>query len=65
MEERVIVPKPEMPDVGTVLKWLEICSRDDTCGLCSGCPYSGGDRSYEEGCGKLLADAARIIKFLM
>ena len=63
--ERVMVPEPEMPDAEMVRKWLTICSRVGSPELCRQCPYymEGGD--YEDGCGKLLADAARIIRFLM
>lgn len=63
--ERVVVPEQEMPDAETVRKWLTICSRVGSPEICRQCPYymEGGD--YEDGCGKLLADAARIIKFLM
>lgn len=63
--ERVVVPEPEMPDAEMVRKWLTICSRVGSPEICRQCPYymEGGD--YEDGCGKLLADAARIIKFLM
>ena len=63
--ERVIVPEPEMPDAEMVRKWLTICSRDGSLEVCGQCPYYMESGGYEESCGKLLADAARIIKFLM
>ena len=63
--ERVRVPKPEMPDVETVRKWLNICGSDDAGKHCHECPYYRESGSSEDGCGKLLLDAARIIKFLM
>lgn len=36
---------------------LKECSKTDS--TCQGCPYNLPD--YEEGCGKLLADAARLL----
>ena len=63
--ERVVVPEPEMPDAETVRKWLTICSRDLSPEECGQCPYYMEGCGYVESCGKLLADAARIIKFLM
>lgn len=63
--ELVCVPEPEMPDAEMVRKWLTICSRDGSLEVCGQCPYYKEGGSYEQSCGKLLADAARIIKFLM
>lgn len=61
-EKRVIVYE-DMPDAGEVQKWLKICSRDDAGERCKECPWNKDP--YENGCGKLLADAARLIAFLM
>ena len=61
-EKRVIVHE-DMPDAELVRKWLTICSRDDAGEHCKDCPYNADP--YENGCGKLLADAARLIRFLM
>lgn len=36
---------------------LQKCSKDNC--DCDGCPYN--KQGYEEGCGKLLADAARLL----
>lgn len=63
--ERVIVPEPEMPDAEMVRKWLTICAYDSAAKHCRECPYYRESGANEEGCGKLLLDAARIIKFLM
>ena len=57
--ERVRVPKQEMPDVETVRKWLTICGSDHSGKPCNECPY------YPNKCDDLLLDADRIIKFLM
>lgn len=61
-EKRFIVHE-DMPDAGEVQKWLKICSRDDAGERCKECPWN--EDPYENGCGKLLADAARLIAFLM
>lgn len=63
--ERVRVPNPEMPDVETVRKWLTICACDSAAKHCRECPYYRESGSSEDGCDKLLLDAARVIKFLM
>lgn len=60
--ERVIVHQ-EMPDAEVVNKWLHICSKDDAGEHCCKCPYNRDP--YENGCGQLLADAAKLIRFLM
>lgn len=60
--ERITVHE-NMPDAELVRKWLEICGRDDAGEHCKDCPWSKDP--YENGCGKLLADASRLIKFLM
>lgn len=60
--ERVIVHQ-DMPDAEVVNKWLHICSKDDAGEHCSKCPYNRDP--YENGCGQLLADAAKLIRFLM
>lgn len=57
--ERVMVPKPEIPDVETVRKWLTICGSDHSGKPCNECPYDPNK------CDDLLLDADRIIKFLM
>ena len=46
-----------------VIKWLQICSRNDAGKLCKECPYN--KPAYEEGCGKLLADAAKLLEAVM
>lgn len=61
-ENRVIVHQ-DMPDAAVVTKWLHICSRDDAGEHCKDCPYNADP--YENGCGKLLADAEKLIRFLM
>lgn len=43
-----------------IIKVLKICSKDNTNGFCKTCPY-GGDLDFEEGCGRLLADAALLL----
>ena len=53
----------DMPDAEAVSKWLHICSRDDAGEHCKDCPYNADP--YENGCGKLLADAEKLIRFLM
>lgn len=53
----------DMPDAEAVSKWLHICSRDDAGEHCKDCPYNTDP--YENGCGKLLADAEKLIRFLM
>lgn len=63
--ERVRVPKPEMPDVETVRKWLTICAYDSAAKHCRECPYYRESGTNEEGCGKLLLDAERLIRFLI
>ena len=63
--ERVRVPEPEMPDAETVRKWLTIGAYDCAAKHCCECAYYRESGANEEGCGKLLLDAARIIKFLM
>ena len=62
---RLIVPDPEMPDAETVRKWLNICAYDSAAKHCREFPYYRESGSSEDGCGKLLLDAARIIKFLL
>lgn len=57
--ERVRVPKPEMPDVETVREWLTICGSGHAAKHCHECPY------FPDKCDDLLLDAGRIIKFLM
>lgn len=42
-----------------VIKWLNICSKDNAGEHCNDCPYNQG--AYEDGCGKLLADAALLL----
>ena len=54
-----------MPDAEVVRKWLTICAYDSAAKHCRECPYYRESGANEEGCGKLLLDAARIIKFLM
>ena len=61
-EKRVIVHQ-DMPDAETVSKWLHICSRDDAGEHCYKCPYNTDPN--EDGCGKLLSDAEKLIRFLM
>lgn len=61
-ENRVTVHE-DMADPEVVRKWLTICSKDNAGEHCHKCPYNTDP--YENGCGKLLADAARLIKFLM
>lgn len=56
---RLSVPEPEMPDVETVRKWLNICGSDDAGKHCRECPY------WPDKCFDLLLDADRIIKFLL
>lgn len=56
---RLIVHDPEVPDVETVRKWLNICGSSDAVNRCRECPY------YPNKCDDLLLDADRIIKFLM
>ena len=62
MENRVIVHE-DMPDAELVREWLTICSRDDAGERCKDCPWNRDP--YENGCGKLLRDAERLIGFLM
>lgn len=62
MENRVTVHE-NMPDAELVRKWLTICSRDDAGEHCKDCPWNW--YPYENGCGKLLRDAERLIAFLM
>ena len=62
IENRVTVHK-DMPEAEVVSKWLHICSKDDAGEHCKDCPYNKDP--YENGCGKLLADAAKLIRFLM
>ena len=61
-ESRVIVHQ-DMPDAELVRKWLTICSRDDAGEHCKDCPWNNDP--YENGCGKLLGDAEKLIRFLM
>lgn len=61
-ENRVIVHE-DMPDAEVVNKWLHICSKDDAGEHCKDCPYNNDP--YENGCGKLLADAEKLIRFLL
>ena len=61
-EKRLIVHE-DMPDAELVRQWLTNCSKDDAWESCNKCPWNKDP--YENGCGKLLADAARLIKFLM
>lgn len=61
-ENRVIVHE-DMPDAEVVNKWLHICSKDDAGEFCKDCPYNKDP--YENGCGQLLADAAKLIRFMM
>lgn len=42
-----------------VIKWLNVCSKNNPAEMCKECPYN--DPDYEEGCGKLLADAALLL----
>lgn len=48
----------ETLDPQVVITWLQKCSKN-SCSDCYACPYNLPD--YEEGCGKLLADAARLL----
>lgn len=60
--ERITVHE-NMPDAELTRKWLEICGSDNAGEHCKDCPWNKDP--YENGCGKLLTDAARLIKFLM
>ena len=62
IENRVTVHQ-DMPEAEVVSKWLHICSKDDAGEHCKDCPYNKDP--YENGCGKLLADAGKLIRFLM
>lgn len=42
-----------------IIKWLNICATDCHAEECKQCPYNKDD--YEDGCGKLLADAALLL----
>lgn len=42
-----------------IIKWLNICAADTYAEACKSCPYNKGD--YEDGCGKLLHDAALLL----
>lgn len=46
-----------------VIKWLNICAKDDAGKHCKECPYNDiqGHKDYEDGCGKLLADAVQLL----
>lgn len=46
-----------------VIKWLNICSKDNAGKYCKDCPYNDlqDHKNYEDGCGKLLADAAMLL----
>ena len=41
-----------------IIKWLNACSKSDC--NCKGCPYEQVT-DYDDGCGKLLADAAALL----
>lgn len=45
-----------------IIEILEICSHDCTGGYCERCPYAGKTADYEDGCGRLLADAAMLLR---
>lgn len=62
IENRVTVHQ-DMPEAEVVTKWLHICSKDDAGEHCNKCPYNRDP--YENGCGQLLADAEKLIRFLM
>ena len=61
-EARLVVHEG-MPDAEVVTKWLSICSKDGAGEHCPECPYNRDP--YENGCGALLADAGKLIRFLM
>lgn len=42
-----------------IIKWLRICATDNHAKECADCPYNCG--TYEDGCGRLLADAADLL----
>lgn len=42
-----------------IIKWLTVCATDHHADECKGCPYNKDD--YENGCGKLLSDAALLL----
>ena len=45
-----------------IIEILEICSHGCTGGYCERCPYAGKNADYEDGCGRLLADAALLLR---
>lgn len=61
-EARLVVHEG-MPDAEVVTKWLHICSKDGAGEHCPECPYNRDP--YENGCGQLLADAGKLIRFLL
>ena len=61
-EARLVVHEG-MPDAEVVTKWLHICSKDSAGEHCPECPYNRDP--YENGCGQLLADAEKLIRFLL
>ena len=42
-----------------IIKWLNVCATDCHAEECKKCPYNNDE--YEDGCGKLLADAALLL----
>ena len=41
---------------------LETCSKGNPNKFCPVCPYASHEANYEDGCGRLLADAALLLK---